>query len=179
MADSPVVERVRTIVEPIASDLKLDIYDLEMNGGILRVVLDTPPNAESGVDLDTLALATRIISREFDHTDPIPGRYTLEVTSPGVERSLRTPAHFQREVGKVINIRLANVEAEQRRLQGQLVAADDSSATIRTEADGNVDVVIPLADIDRAKTVFEWGPHPKKGGKATKGGSGNKKKSKK
>lgn len=182
MADSPVVERVRTIVEPIASDLQLDIYDLEMNGGTMRVVLDTPPHAESGVDLDTLALATRIISREFDHSDPIPGRYTLEVTSPGVERSLRTPAHFQREVGKVVNVRLSNVEAEQRRLQGELVAADDTSATIRTEADGEVDVVVALADIDRAKTVFEWGPQPKKGGKATAGGkgrAGSKKKSKK
>ena len=58
----------------------------------MRVTLDTPPGSDGGVDLDQLALATRLISRELDHQDPIPGKYTLEVTSPGVERTLRTPA---------------------------------------------------------------------------------------
>ena len=65
------------------------------------------------------------MSRELDHHDPIPGRYTLEVTSPGVERALRTPAHFRREVGKVVAIRLSDVGHDERRVTGTLVAADD------------------------------------------------------
>ncbi|MCB0966485.1 MAG: ribosome maturation factor RimP, partial [Ilumatobacter sp.] len=112
--DTPVIRRVRELVEPIASDLQLDIYDVEQRGGTMRVTLDTPAGSDSSVDLDQLALATRLISREFDHHDPIPGKYTLEVTSPGVERTLRTPAHFQREIGKEINVRLTNVDADQR-----------------------------------------------------------------
>ena len=81
-------------------------------------------HAGSGIDLDELALVTRSISRELDHIDPIPGRYTLEVTSPGVERTLRTPEHFAREIGKTVSVRLRDPEAAERRLNGLLVAAD-------------------------------------------------------
>jgi ribosome maturation factor RimP len=164
--DTPMVQRIRSIVEPIASDLGLDLYDIEQRGGTMRVTLDTPPGGPAGIDLDQLALATRLVSRELDHQDPIPGHYTLEVTSPGVERSLRIPAHFQREIGKIINVRLANVDADQRRFEGQLIAADDSSATIRVgEGDGAVEHVIEIDSIDRARTVFVWGPQPKPGAK--------------
>lgn len=165
MADSPVLQRVRELIEPIASDLGLDLYDLEQRGGTLRVTIDTPPGSEAGVDMDKLALATRLISREMDHHDPMPGRYTLEVTSPGVERSLRTPAHFQREIGKTINVRLTDPNADQRRFEGVLVAADDATATVRLDDADLNEHVIALADIDRARTVFVWGPQPKPGGK--------------
>jgi ribosome maturation factor RimP len=164
MADTPMIQRVRELVEPIAGDLGLDVYDIEQRGATLRITLDTRPGSPGGIDLEQLALATRLISRELDHTDPVPGRYTLEVTSPGVERNLRTPAHFQREVGKTVNVRLANVESEQRRIEGLLVAADDRTATIRVDRDGeSVDQVIELVTIDRARTVFVWGPQPKPG----------------
>jgi ribosome maturation factor RimP len=157
-----VLARVRELVVPIATDLGLDIYDIEQRGSTLRITLDTPHGADAGVTLDVLALASRLMSKELDQHDPIPSRYTLEVTSPGVERTLRTPAHFQREVGKVVAIRLANVEAEQRRIQGVISAADDDSVTIQA-ADG--ERRIPYTDIDRAKTVFEWGGQPKPGKK--------------
>lgn len=174
MTDSPVLQRVRELIEPIASDLDLDLYDLEQRGGTLRVTIDTPPGSEAGVDMDKLALATRLISREMDHHDPMPGRYTLEVTSPGVERTLRTPAHFQREIGKTINVRLADTNADQRRFEGVLVAADATTATVRLDDADLTEQVIPLADIDRARTVFVWGPQPKPGGK----GASKKKKQK-
>ena len=105
--------------------------------------------------MEQLSLATRLISRELDHADPVPGRYTLEVTSPGVERPLRTPAHFRREVGQEVAIRLSDVSAEERRVSGTLVAADDDGATVRVAgADGDVDRRIPYAQIDRARTLF-------------------------
>jgi ribosome maturation factor RimP len=158
--DLPVIARVRQLVAPIAADLSLDLYDIEQRGGTLRITLDTPAGAPTGISLDVLALASRLMSKELDQHDPIPSRYTLEVTSPGVERTLRVPAHFQREVGKVVAIRLANVEAEQRRVQGTILTADRESVTVRT-ADG--DRQIRYADIDRARTVFEWGGQPKPG----------------
>jgi ribosome maturation factor RimP len=158
--DLPVIARVRHLVAPIAADLSLDLYDIEQRGGTLRITLDTPAGAPTGISLDVLALASRLMSKELDQHDPIPSRYTLEVTSPGVERTLRVPAHFQREVGKVVAIRLANVEAEQRRVQGTILTADRESVTVRT-ADG--DRQIRYADIDRARTVFEWGGQPKPG----------------
>jgi ribosome maturation factor RimP len=164
MTDTPMITRVRELVDPIASDLDLDVYDIEQRGGTLRVTLDTRPGSPGSVDLEQLSLATRLISRELDHADPVPGKYTLEVTSPGVERSLRTPAHFQREVGKTVSIRLSDVEAEQRRLEGVLVAADEHTATIRVESAGEtVEHTVDIESIDRARTVFVWGPQPKPG----------------
>jgi ribosome maturation factor RimP len=163
MTDTPMIQRVRELVDPIATDLDLDVYDIEQRGGTLRVTLDTRPGTPGSVDLEQLSLATRLISRELDHADPVPGKYTLEVTSPGVERSLRTPAHFQREIGKTVSVRLANVEAEQRRLEGVLVAADERTATIRVEGAEPVDHTVDIASIDRARTVFVWGPQPKPG----------------
>jgi len=159
-AESPVLARVRALIAPIASDLGLDLYDVEQRGGTLRVTLDTPAGAQTGVTLDELALASRLVSRELDHADPIPGRYTLEVTSPGVERALRTPAHFQRELGKVVAIRLRDVGNEERRLTGTLVGADESTATIEIEGTPRT---VALDDIDRAKTVFSWAAAPKPG----------------
>ena len=154
---SPVLSRVLALVAPVASDLGLDVYDIEHRGGTLRLTLDTPAGSAQGVSLDDLALASRLISRALDEDDPVPGRYTLEVTSPGVERSLRTPAHFQREVGKVVAIRLADVGSEDRRVTGTLVAADDVAATVRVAGPhGDVERRIDYRQIDRARTVFAW-----------------------
>jgi ribosome maturation factor RimP len=162
-SESPVLARVRQLVQPIASDLGLDLYDVEQRGATLRVSLDTPPGSDAGINLETLALASRLVSRELDHHDPIPGRYTLEVTSPGIERPLRTPDHFRREVGKVVAIRLSDVTRPERRLTGVLVAADDATATVRAEgSEGPIETVVDYSQIDRARTVFEWGPADKR-----------------
>ena len=168
--DTTTVGRVTRLVSPILSDLHLDLYDLEYRGGTLRITVDAPVGDEPadksadkrGVDLETIALATRLISRELDHEDPVPGHYTLEVTSPGLERQLRTPDHFRREVGKTVALRLRDIgEGGERRLQGTLVAASDDDITVALD-DGS-ERAISYAHIDRAKTVFVWGPSPKPG----------------
>jgi len=91
----------------------------------------------------------------------VPGRYTLEVTSPGLERNLRLPRHFVREVNKVISVRLtAPLEnSNERRVQGLLVSADDREITVRNASD--VEIAINYSMIDRARTVFEWKPTSK------------------
>ncbi len=170
------LERIRELVAPIVADLKLDLYDLEFRGGTLRITLDTPPGSEGGVTLDQIALTTRLVGRDLDHHDPIPGHYTLEVTSPGLERSLRTAAHFQREVGKTVNIRLRDIGSAERRVQGVLVAADDHAATVLLDtpaADGSSERIVKYDQVDRARTVFVWATNEKPGkpasnGKATK-----------
>ncbi len=162
MSDA-VVERVTRMISPLVADLKLDLYDVEYRGGVLRVTVDTPPGSPGGVDLDTIALLTRMIGRDFDHDDPMPGHYTLEVTSPGLERSLRVPAHWQREIGKTVNVRLRDVAAGERRLQGTLVAATDTDATLRLDDAELSERVVPYTQVDRAKTVFVWAAAPKPG----------------
>ena len=166
------IDRVRPFVLPVLADLGLDLYDLEHAGGVLKVSVDK----DGGVDLESIALATRLISRELDLHDPFPGRYTLEVTSPGLERPLRTPDHFRRIVGWTINVRTqAHVEGD-RRVVGVLKSADHHGIVI-TVADSKTltERAIAYPDIERAKTVFEWaaaerpvGPKPKPVGVTTR-----------
>lgn len=163
MSASTEIDRVHALVAPIAADLHLDVYDIERRGGTVRVTLDSHAGSDGGITLDTLSLATRLISRELDHEDPIAGHYTLEVTSPGLERQLRTAAHFQREVGKTVTVRLRDPQAEPRRLQGVLTASDGREATLLL--DDGVERTVALDDIDKARTVFEWGAKPKPGKK--------------
>jgi ribosome maturation factor RimP len=160
---SPVVDRVTSLVTPIVTDLGLDLYDIEYTGGIVRIVVDTQPGGPTGVSLENIALITRLVSREFDHSDPVPGRYTLEVTSPGLERTLRLPRHFVREVGKTIAVRLSSALDGQRRIQGDLVSATEDTIVVRLSDNALTEVTIPLSIVERAKTVFQWGPTPKPG----------------
>ncbi len=172
--ESAVLTRINEIVTPIVSDLGLDLYDLEFVSGIVRIVVDTKSGVvgengrPAGVDLEKIGLLTRLVSREFDHSEPVPGRYTLEVTSPGLERNLRMPRHFVREVSKVVSVRLtAPLEATgERRVHGVLVSADDKQIVVRKQ-DG-VEVEIGYAAIDRAKTVFEWKPTSKQDARHSK-----------
>ena len=152
-----VSDRVRDLVAPICTDLGLELYDVEHTGGKVRVTVERP----GGVDLEALSIATRLISRELDERDPVPGRCELEGSSPGLERSLRLPAHFQRAVGSTVSIRLHPGAGEERRLAGTLTDADDEGITVQVEGTGAVQV--PYGDIERARTTFAWGGQPKPG----------------
>ena len=170
-AATPVISRVRALVEPLVVDLGLELYDLEQRGGTLRVTIDTPPGSSGSVNLDALATATRLISRELDHSDPIPGRYTLEVTSPGVERPLRIPEHFAREIGKDVALRLRPSDDGRRRIRGLLVASTPDTITVRTGINDDatpIEETVSIDQIEKAHTIFEWGPTPKPTGPARK-----------
>lgn len=168
--DHPVVNRVLSLIQPIVDDLGLDLYDLEFGGGVLKITVDTPTGSPGGIDVDQLSRVTRLVSREMDHSDPIPGHYTLEVSSPGLERNLRTPRHFARESGKTIAVRLRHVVQGERRITGELIAAGPDTFTVRQ--DSGSERVVAYDDVDRARTVFVWEVQPKPGQKA-----GSKKKS--
>jgi len=168
MSDTNTLKKVERLIAPIVTDLQLDLYDLEFRGGTLRVTIDRPAGVDESLDLEAIALASRLIGRELDHDDPMGGHYTLEVTSPGLERTLRIPGHFQRSIGKTVALRLRDIvtpegERSERRLQGVLVAADERSATIQLNDAAQTERIVPYEKIDRARTVFEWGPAPKPG----------------
>ncbi|HEY8525140.1 MAG TPA: ribosome maturation factor RimP [Acidimicrobiales bacterium] len=148
-----VADRVRELVLPILAERELELYDVEHAGGVLRVVVDR----DGGLDLDALSDATRAVSRALDAADPIPGRYTLEVTSPGLERTLRTPEHFARAIGETVKIKTAP-GVEERRIQGVLTEAGADGIAVRT-GESEADVRwLAYDDVVRARTVFEWGP---------------------
>jgi ribosome maturation factor RimP len=163
--NSPALDGIRHIVLPILTSHDVDLYDVEISGPLVRVVVDR----ESGVDLETLGAVTRAISRALDETDPIAGRYTLEVTSPGVERPLRTPEQFARAIGDSVKVRTVPSVEGDRRVEGVLATADGDGITIRTDETVRS---FRYEEIERARTVFEWGtPGPKPGQTTTSPGS--------
>jgi ribosome maturation factor RimP len=152
-------DALRDELEPAVTGLGLSLYDVVVEGGpvtTLRVVVDR----EGGVDLDGIEAATREVSRVLDASDPFRDAYTLEVTSPGLERTLRRPEHFAAAVGILVSVKTRDAEGRAERLRGTLAAADADAITVTTD---HGERRVPLPEITQARTVFEWGPTPKPG----------------
>ena len=137
--------------------LGLELVDLENRGRVLRVVVDRV----GGVDLEGVAEATRVVSAALDRADPVPGRYTLEVSSPGVERPLRTPAHFARAVGEVVSVRTVSGGEGERRVTGRLVEAGPDAFVVEAADLPDGRRRLAYDEVQRARTVFNWGPAPR------------------
>jgi len=142
-----VTERVRALIEPLLVARDVELVDVERVGATLRVSVDRP----GGIDLDAISDLTHVVSDALDRDDPVPGRYTLEVSSPGVERPLRTPAHFRRFVGSAVTVKTRSGVEGERRVEGTLEVADDEAIVVAGRR-------IPYADVERARTVFVWEP---------------------
>ena len=145
------VERVRELVEPLVAEADLELYDLDLAGGILQVLVDAP----GGADIDAISRLARAISRTLDEHDPIEGKYALEVGTPGLERPLRTPAHYAGAVGTTVKLKTRPGVEGDRRVEGTITGADDQGVTVR--APDGADRTVPYDDIERARTTFEWG----------------------
>ena len=144
------------LVRPVVESVGLELVEITFNRGLLRVVVDR----DGGVDIDTIAQTSEKISRRLDLEDFGRGRYTLEVSSPGVERPLREPRDFIRRVGERVKVKAVDPEEGGLVLTGRLVSADENAVTIETEH-AERRVTYPL--IRSARTVFEWGGQPKPG----------------
>jgi ribosome maturation factor RimP len=147
------LEEVRDLAEAVANRRSLRLWDVELGGQPGRMTLRVFVEADGGIDLDTVADVSEELSRGLDLHDPIQGRYTLEVSSPGLERSLRTPEHFAVSVGsKVVVKTTERLVGDSHRVEGTIDAAGDDTLTLTTAA-GNVD--LPYDVIKSARTVWE------------------------
>ena len=140
---------LETPLRSLLSPLGLNLYDLELAAGTLNVTVIK----DGGVDLEALTKANRVISEWLGVNDPIPGSFTLDVSSPGLERRLRTPAHFRSTVGEVVTLRELREGEATRRLEGTVLEVDDHSVTLDDQELGRV--VVPLDNVERARTVFK------------------------
>lgn len=155
-------DNLRTWAAPLLEEHRLELYDVEHVGGVLRVVV----TRESGVGLDEIAKFSRGLSALLDERDPIRSQYTFEVSSPGIERRLRTPEHFVAATGSMVKVKLArNIDGD-RRLAGTIVDVDQSGVTLQV---GEGERRLEFGDIDTARTVFPWPStdKPARGGAAT------------
>jgi ribosome maturation factor RimP len=140
-------ERIRSMVEPVLARHEAELVELQVRSGrtrLVRVIADRP----GGINLDTCAAVSAEISRMLDADDPIPGQYMLEVTSPGLDRPLKRPEDFRRNLGQRVRVVLAQTQHE-----GTIEAVTDDAVTIRQNRET---VVIRLDDIAKAKVLLPW-----------------------
>jgi len=152
MTDRPAHERVREVVEPSLTAAGFELIDVERHGSVLRITVDL---LMGGIDMEGVTAATRIVSDLLDSADLIGDRTTLEVSSPGIERSLRTPEHFRRFVGTEVAVKTRPGTEGERRVDGVLDTADDEGVVVAGRR-------LSYDDIERAHTVFVWPTGAKK-----------------
>jgi ribosome maturation factor RimP len=155
------LEHVRTLAEPLLAPLGLEVYDVHLTGTGGAPTLQVLVDREGGVDLDTLTAATQALSPALDAAGAVAGPYLLEVSSPGVERPLRTARHFARAIGETVSVKY-RADDGAARVRGTLVAATGNSVSVLEEGAAEP-VTVPLELVAKARTVFEWGPAPKPG----------------
>jgi ribosome maturation factor RimP len=112
----------------------------------LRIFIDGP----NGVSLDDCEKVSRQVSAVMDVEDPIDGEYTLEVSSPGMDRPLYTAAHYARYLGETVNLRLRIAREGRRKFKGSIVKVEGEEVTL--SVDGK-DILIPVDSIDKANIV--------------------------
>ena len=167
--NAPLIDRVAQLVDSVVERHGATIYDLEFAGGSLRVLVNSAPE----IDIDAIADISRDLARELDQADPIPGSYELEVSTPGLERRLRQQAHFEGALGEQVTIKMLSTFEGERRIKGVVDAVADGVVTV-IAADSGAPTMVDIDLIERATTVFEWGPGPKPGGPKTKKGGQSK-----
>ncbi len=139
---------LRPVVEGAGYELVEVVFRREGGRQILRVTVD-----REDMDLEALSALSEKVSRRLDLEDFGRGRYELEVSSPGIERPLKTPAQFRRFVGTQVKVKTSDPVEGARVHAGTLVAADDATVTI--EVDG-VERTVALDAVTSARTVADW-----------------------
>ena len=172
---NPTLNRVFALVEPVCNGAGYELVDLrltlEQGGWVLRVCIDlldgaaSPEAADPGTDSDSIRRidtsdcerASREVSAVLDVEDPIPQAYSLEVSSPGIDRPLRTPAHFAKFIGSEIKATLVTPlmqdGLERRNFRGVIEAVDGDNLKLRVD---NKTYVLEIDDIDTARLLPDW-----------------------
>ncbi len=143
-------EHLHRLLQPVVEMLGYEPVGIEYfpsgHQHILRVYIDK----EEGITLEDCEQVSHQVSALLDVEDPIRGRYTLEVSSPGLDRPLFTPEHFARFRGRRVKVRLMAARNGRRNYKGLLQGMDDGK--VRLEVDGE-ELRLPLKDIERARLV--------------------------
>jgi ribosome maturation factor RimP len=152
-ADARLAARVHDLVAPFADEAGAELLDVEIRGQGPRQVVRLVTDADGGLDIDTIARLSREAGDALDEADLIPGSYTLEVTSPGADRPLRTPRDFARNVDREVRVlRREDLEGD-RELVGTVQRADDDGVTLLVDGD---ELTVPLDEVDHGKVVLPW-----------------------
>ncbi len=157
MADlrQTIEEKARLLGEPLIAAEGLELLDVEWvreHGWILRLFIDKPGGS---VGIEECEKATKAVSTAFDVEDFIPHEYSLEVSSPGLNRPLKKKVHFEKAVGKKVKVKTFGplFEPPRKNFSGVLKAVTDESVTVAVEGAG--EFVVPFKEIAKANLEFE------------------------
>ena len=145
------------LIAPVVAGLGLELYGLELAGGEGQLIVRVYIEREGGVTIDDCATVSRHIGLLLDVEDPIPGRYALEVSSPGLERPLFTPAQAAAHVGATVEVRLHAPLPDvpgRRNFKGELTAVEGD--TMHVVVDG-VGYALPFSHVGKCRLrVTDW-----------------------
>ncbi len=155
MSKETVIARVREVAERVARSEGMEVVEVELVGAgkrrVLRIYIDKP----EGISHRDCELVSHQVGTILDVEDVVPGgRYTLEVSSPGVERRLTRPSDYERFIGRKARLILREPVEDQRHWEGVLAGFADGVVTLETRPGRSVRV--HLTQIERANLKFEW-----------------------
>jgi ribosome maturation factor RimP len=141
-------DQLRELLAPVVAGLGYQLWELEFmprsGGGLLRLYIDSP----GGITVDDCERVSHGVSETLDAADPIPSHYTLEVSSPGLDRVLRTREHFERFAGERVKLEMMQPIEGRKRFAGRLLGVRESEITLELES-GRIS--LPIEDIHRAR----------------------------
>lgn len=147
------VRNLQQLLEPGVEALGYELLGIEHlaqgRHSLLRLYIDSA----DGITVDDCERVSHQVSGMLEVEEPIKGHYSLEVSSPGLERPLFKPEHYERFIGEIIALRLLRPLGERRRFKGRLIALRDDAVVI--EQDG-IELALPLENIDKAHLVPQW-----------------------
>ena len=147
--------RVRALAEDLLFNLGFELVELEFgqsdDNGLLRLYIDQ----EGGVSLDDCTHVSRMFGALLDVEDPIPGRYSLEISSPGLTRRLNRPQDFQTRLGETVKVKLAKPLNGRRSFKGTLRDCQEDPLTVTIEVDGET-FIVPLDETSRCNLVYDF-----------------------
>lgn len=154
MAVAGLRDRLIALIEPVVEQLGYELVDVEWvtgsGGGVVRVYIDQPDAAQGHIGIEDCERTSRQVSALLDDDDPVPGNYSLEVSSPGFDRVLRLPRHFGRFVGQRVRVELRVARDGRRRYTGELTQVNIDG--IELEVD-QLPVLIGFDEIEKARLV--------------------------
>lgn len=137
-------------VKKMVESIGLSLYDTAILSENDQTIYRVSVTAPGGVSLDKCVEASHLISPLLDVTPPVSGDYRLEVSSPGIERRLKTLAHFTQSIGE----KVVFSTIDKAKYEGDLIAVENDEITIKTKE--GEEHKVPYRSISKAKTYFEW-----------------------
>ncbi len=143
------IEEIRALIEPVLAAEHVDLVDIELKGTVRSSVLRIFVDVDGGISLDQCTELNRHIGKLLDVHDVIPGRYRLDVSSPGVDRPLRTTRDFQRHIGRTVSL----VFTDGSNCDGRIDRVEDGKIQLTINGDERI---FPLDSVHHGKIKLQW-----------------------